>query len=143
MGYDQLNVTWKDSGHSNLPQSVYWQSGFFNLPWVGMDSEICKYVNDGNGCPFSPEEQGKSNFIYPIKILEVYPAGYYKLIWSLIDRVGEEQLYLSYQDIGGISSRLLQAHMVSDRSSWRRATLFILSRYWRYIQQAITSSYGL
>jgi len=84
-----INVKWRDAGHSNLTQSVYWQSGFFDLPWVGMDTQICKYVNDGTGCPYTPEEPEMSEFEFPIKIMEVYPAGYYKLKWSLIDRTDE------------------------------------------------------
>merc|ERR1711915_163498 len=81
-----LDVTWEDSGHTNLTQAVYWQMGYgIEVPWVGMETEICQYINDGEGCP-KTGETSVSRFRFPIKILEVYPAGYYNLKWSLVDR---------------------------------------------------------
>merc|ERR1712198_153098 len=79
-----LDVTWQDAGHQNLTQEVYWQS-FINVPWIGMETEIRKYVNGGDSCPGS-KQTGVSKFRIPIKIQEMYPAGYYNLQWSIVDR---------------------------------------------------------
>ncbi|XP_023321795.1 uncharacterized protein LOC111696425 [Eurytemora carolleeae] len=83
-----LDLHWKDEGHQNITQNVVWQSGFFDLPWVGMETEICKYTNGGQGCPGSGEN-GVSNVQFPIQILDMYPAGKYNLKWEILDRTSE------------------------------------------------------
>jgi len=84
----ELELTWLDNGHRNLTQAVHWQSGWMDLPWVGMETDICKYVNDGKSCPGfgDPLKGGLSTYKFPIDILSVYPAGSYNLKWQLIDR---------------------------------------------------------
>jgi len=82
----ELDIKWKDDGHTNLTQSVVWEQGWVDLPWIGMETEICKYVNGGNGCPGIGTENGMSNLKFPIQILEQYPANSYGLRWELIDR---------------------------------------------------------
>eukprot|EP00088_Acartia_fossae_P056718 TRINITY_DN6606_c0_g1_i5.p1 TRINITY_DN6606_c0_g1~~TRINITY_DN6606_c0_g1_i5.p1 ORF type:complete len:171 (-),score=15.07 TRINITY_DN6606_c0_g1_i5:132-644(-) len=81
-----LDVTWKDLGHKNLTQNVVWQS-FVDIPWVGMETEICKYVNDGASCPGQGVQEGNSRMKFPIKVLEMYPSGFYNLKWELLDRL--------------------------------------------------------
>jgi len=84
----ELNVAWKDNGHQNLTQAVHWQSGWMDLPWVGMETEICKYVNEGSSCPGQGNilRGGMSDYKFPINILNMYPAGSYNLRWQLLDK---------------------------------------------------------
>jgi len=78
-----LDVTWKDKGHTNLTQDVVWQAAWMDIPWVGMETAVCKYVNNGESCP--KQGESTSNYKFPIKIQEIYPAGYFALKWKLLD----------------------------------------------------------
>ena len=53
-----------------LEQKVTWLSGWANIPWVGLDTSACKYL-DGN----CTRQGGETlNLTYPVKILSFYPA---------------------------------------------------------------------
>ena len=53
-----------------LEQKVTWLSGWANIPWVGLDTSACKYL-DGN----CTRQGGETlTLTYPVKILSFYPA---------------------------------------------------------------------
>merc|ERR1719495_1041500 len=80
-----LEITWRDPGHHNLTQSVHWQS-VVDFPWPGLDTEICKYVNEGDSCP-AQRKRDVSTFKFPIHVQELYPPGVYDVIWRLYDNL--------------------------------------------------------
>jgi len=82
-----IDISWIDYGHTKLTQAVYWESGFMDIPWVGMDTEACQYVNDGASCPGKGDSQqgGLSKLHFPIEVLMAYPAGTYNLKWKMLD----------------------------------------------------------
>ena len=53
-----------------LEQKVTWLQGWANIPWVGLDTDACKYL-DGN-C--TRQSGGALSLTYPVKILSFYPA---------------------------------------------------------------------
>ena len=53
-----------------LEQKVTWLQGWANIPWVGLDTDACKYL-DGN-C--TRQSGGVLSLTYPVKILSFYPA---------------------------------------------------------------------
>jgi len=86
-----MKIVWKDFGHRHLTQAVYWQPEFMDvdIPWVGMDTEACKYVNNGTSCPgkgLTPEKEGLSQLSFPIDVLEIYPTGTKNLKWEMYDQ---------------------------------------------------------
>jgi len=61
-----------------LEQKVTWLQGWANIPWVGLDTDACKYL-DGN-CTRQPG--GVLSLTYPVKILSFYPPGLYPIRWE-------------------------------------------------------------
>ena len=49
---DEVNVLveWRNPGLTNLKQSIYWDSPVLPLPWIGLDREVCPYLDGGRGC---------------------------------------------------------------------------------------------
>nr|AQS22680.1 MD-2-related lipid-recognition protein-like protein [Pseudodiaptomus poplesia] len=80
-----LDLKWTAGGFTNITQDVVWQSGFLDLPWAGMETDICKYTNNGSACS-QPGIQGETNHLmFPIYISEYYPAGKYNLKWKIME----------------------------------------------------------
>ena len=52
-----------------LKQKVTYLHGWANIPWVGLDTDACKYL-DGN-C--TRQSGGVLSLTYPVKILSFYP----------------------------------------------------------------------
>merc|ERR1711928_334730 len=81
-----LDVAWQNPGVTNMTQSTVWVSGWgIEIPWVGMETEGCPYLDLGTGCRPSAQER-QSRFYFPILIQEMYPAGKYDLKWKFYDR---------------------------------------------------------
>ena len=56
--------------YTSTPFRVTWLSGWANIPWVGLDTSACKYL-DGN----CTRQTGEAlSLTYPVKILSFYPA---------------------------------------------------------------------
>lgn len=45
----QLEVKWENPGVRDMTQSTHWVS-WVELPWVGMETEACPYLDGGAGC---------------------------------------------------------------------------------------------
>ena len=45
----RLNVDWVNPGIRDMTQSTHWVS-WVELPWVGMETEACPYLEAGAGC---------------------------------------------------------------------------------------------
>merc|ERR1712223_893080 len=81
-----LDVAWQNPGVTNMTQSTVWVSGWgIEIPWVGMETEGCPYLDLGTGCRPSAQAR-QSRFYFPILIQEMYPAGKYDLKWKFYDR---------------------------------------------------------
>merc|ERR1712141_57269 len=81
-----LDVAWQNPGVTNMTQSTVWVSGWgIEIPWVGMETEGCPYLDLGTGCRPSAQAR-QSRFYFPILIQEMYPAGRYDLKWKFYDR---------------------------------------------------------
>ena len=85
----RLDVDWVNPGILDMTQSTHWVS-WVELPWVGMETEACPYLDTGAGCgnntvdisvTSSPHtshsylQTRTSNFNFPIYIEKLYPAG--------------------------------------------------------------------
>ena len=44
-----LDVNWFNPGVANMTQSTVWVT-WIEMPWVGMETEACPYLDGGNGC---------------------------------------------------------------------------------------------
>ena len=44
-----LDVQWNNNGIRDMTQSTHWVS-WIELPWVGMETEACPYLDGGQGC---------------------------------------------------------------------------------------------
>ena len=44
-----LDVNWVNPGIRDMTQSTHWVS-WVELPWVGMETEACPYLDSGSGC---------------------------------------------------------------------------------------------
>ncbi len=54
-----------------MTHDVFWVTGVgIELPWAGMDKEVCKYLDGGCGGEFRAEQRMR----YPIHISTFYPA---------------------------------------------------------------------
>merc|ERR1712228_883794 len=86
-----LNVTWANPGIKNMTQSTVWVT-WMELPWVGMETEGCGYLDQGTGCRQNSQAR-LSSFEFPIYIQEIYPTGKYDLKWKFWERTetGEEK----------------------------------------------------
>merc|ERR1719370_432245 len=81
-----LDVAWQNPGVTNMTQSTVWVSGWgIEIPWVGMETEGCPYLDLGTGCRPSAQAR-QSRFYFPILIQEMYPAGKYDLKWKFYNR---------------------------------------------------------
>ena len=84
-----LDVTWANPGVQDMTQSTHWVS-WIDLPWVGMETEACPYLDGGHGCSNSTVtvqcnnygrklmkylQARQSTFNFPIYIEPMYPAG--------------------------------------------------------------------
>ena len=47
-----LDVGWNNPGIANMTQSTVWVTGSWGveLPWIGMETEGCQFLDDGVGC---------------------------------------------------------------------------------------------
>jgi len=81
-----LDVKWNNPGLRNMTQSTVWVTGWgMEIPWVGMETEGCPFLDRGEGC--TPGAQARlSRFYFPILIQELYPAGKYDLKWKFWER---------------------------------------------------------
>jgi len=81
-----LDVSWMNPGVGNMTQSTVWVSGWgIEIPWVGMATEACPFLDLGTGC--RPAAQARqSRFYFPILIQEMYPPGKYDLKWKFWER---------------------------------------------------------
>jgi len=77
-------VDWLNPGVANMTQSTVWVS-WIDLPWVGMETEACPFLDGGNGCRKNALPRS-SRFRFPIYIEEMYPAGKYDLKWKFYER---------------------------------------------------------
>ena len=94
-----LDVAWNNPGIANMTQSTVWVTGSWGveLPWIGMETEGCQFLDEGRGC--RPDSQVSlclgwwewrketfvryklyfqakvSKFEFPILIQEIYPTG--------------------------------------------------------------------
>ena len=59
-----------------MTQSTVWVTGTWGveLPWVGMETEVCPYLDGGRGCRADSPAR-TSGFHFPIFIQEIYPTG--------------------------------------------------------------------
>jgi len=81
-----LDVGWQNPGVTNMTQSTVWVSGWgIEIPWVGMETEGCSFLDLGTGCRPAAEAR-QSRFYFPILIQEMYPAGKYDLKWKFYNR---------------------------------------------------------
>ena len=91
-----LDVDWMNPGLANMTQSTVWVS-WIELPWVGMETEACPFLDAGQGCrQNAPVNEAtclqskfnhflmkilfqarQSKFKFPIYIQEMYPTGIY------------------------------------------------------------------
>eukprot|EP00092_Neocalanus_flemingeri_P029649 GFUD01032195.1.p1 GENE.GFUD01032195.1~~GFUD01032195.1.p1 ORF type:complete len:174 (-),score=57.44 GFUD01032195.1:111-632(-) len=88
-----LDVAWNNPGVANMTQSTVWVTGSWGveLPWIGMETEGCQFLDEGRGC--RPDSKAQvSKFEFPIFIQEIYPTGKYDLKWKFWERTetGEE-----------------------------------------------------
>ena len=44
-----LDVVWNNPGVANMTQSTVWVT-WIDMPWVGMDTEGCPFLDGGKGC---------------------------------------------------------------------------------------------
>ena len=44
-----LDVDWNNPGIRDMSQSTHWVS-WIDIPWVGMETEVCPYLDGGLGC---------------------------------------------------------------------------------------------
>ena len=44
-----LDVVWNNPGVTNMTQSTVWVT-WIEMPWVGMDTEGCPFLDGGKGC---------------------------------------------------------------------------------------------
>jgi len=71
-----------DFAIKDLKQEAFWLTNFgFQLPWAGMDTDGCKYLQHNCTATSIPEDQVQK-FSYPIGIKKMYPIGKYNLKWS-------------------------------------------------------------
>ena len=47
-----LDVDWNNPGITNMTQSTVWVTGSWGveLPWIGMETEGCQFLDQGAGC---------------------------------------------------------------------------------------------
>ena len=47
-----LDVDWNNPGIGNMTQSTVWVTGSWGveLPWIGMETEGCPFLDEGTGC---------------------------------------------------------------------------------------------
>ena len=59
-----------------MTQSTVWVTGTWGveLPWVGMETEVCPYLDGGSGCRADSPAR-TSGLHFPIFIQEIYPTG--------------------------------------------------------------------
>jgi len=70
-----------------MTQSTVWVTGTWGveLPWVGMETEVCPYLDGGSGCRADSPAR-TSGLHFPIFIQEIYPTGRYDLKWKFWER---------------------------------------------------------
>ena len=44
-----LDVDWNNPGIKDMSQDAHWVS-WIDIPWVGMETEVCPYLDGGLGC---------------------------------------------------------------------------------------------
>ena len=44
-----LDVDWNNPGIKDMSQSAHWVS-WMDIPWVGLETEVCPYLDGGLGC---------------------------------------------------------------------------------------------
>ena len=98
----RLNLSFANPGLQNVSQSVVWVTGWgLDMPWVGMDTQVCPYLDGGQGCQQQPVGEGRiSNFDFPIDIQSFFPTGRYQLRWSFNEETedgAEEKLCFSFK----------------------------------------------
>merc|ERR1712211_177095 len=60
-----LDVAWQNPGVTNMTQSTVWVSGWgIEIPWVGMETEGCPYLDLGTGC--RPSAQARQSRFYSL-----------------------------------------------------------------------------
>jgi len=86
-----LDVVWNNPGVANMTQSTVWVT-WIEMPWVGMDTEACPFLDGGKGCRANAVP-ATSKFEFPIYIQDMYPTGKYDLKWKFFERLdnGEEK----------------------------------------------------
>merc|ERR1712176_1739958 len=87
-----LDVKWANPGVANMTQSTVWVTSFMDLPWVGMDTQGCPFVDWGKGC--GNMQSRESDFYFPIKIEAFYPPGRYPLKWKFWEENKELACFL-------------------------------------------------
>ena len=66
-----LDVSWNNPGIANMTQSTVWVTGSWGveLPWIGMETEGCQFLDQGEGCRQNAQVGRK---YYIMKVLIIY-----------------------------------------------------------------------
>lgn len=88
--YPEQEDFWCEGTEARLTQSIKYITPFLlELPWIGVETEVCDFLDDGKGC--QDNAQARTSMLkFPINVLEYYPTGTFPIRYKLFDEEEKE-----------------------------------------------------